>query len=311
MSMTRRPFQLSIITGRANPALARSLASHLNIEPARTTVENFPDGELNVVVNDNIRGHDVYLIQATSPPVANHLLELLLLADACIRAGAARITAVRPYFGYARQDRREKPGEPVGARLLADLLTIRIQRLVVLDLHNPADEGFFTLPVEHLTAVPLLAEQLKSSVTEDSILVAPDLGAVKLVHRYADLLDLPVAYVHKIRHSGKEVSVQRIAGEVKNRLPVLVDDMISTGNTMVSAIETLLDMGCRKPVTIAATHGLLVNQAVQNFAAMPVGKIILTDSISRSGDTDLPFETVSIGPLMAETIDRLHKSLYP
>jgi ribose-phosphate pyrophosphokinase len=300
---------LSLISGRANPALAESIASCLDVGPVRTTIEDFPDGELKVVVHDNIQGHDVFLIQSTRPPVADHLLELMLMSDACKRAGAARITAVIPYFGYARQDRREKSGDPVGARLLADLLNTRIQRMITLDLHNPAIEGFFTIPVEHLTAVPLLAEKLRTSIDEKSILVAPDLGAVKLVHRYADLLDLPVSYVHKIRVSGNKVSVQRIFGEIKNRVPVVVDDMISTAGTMVSAIEALMDRGCRAPVIVAATHGLLVGKAVQHLTALPVGKIILTDSISPNPDEALQADYVSISTLLAETINRLHQSL--
>jgi ribose-phosphate pyrophosphokinase len=300
--------QLSLLNGRANPDLAGSLASRLALEAVRSTVEEFPDGELHVVIDDDIQGHDVFLLQSTAPPAADHLMELLLLADACHRAGAARVTAVMPYFGYARQDRREKAGEAVGARLLADLLNTRIHRIITLDLHNPAIEGFFCIPVEHLTAIPLLVEKLQPSISKDSILVAPDLGAVKRVQRFADRLDLPAAYVHKIRRSGSEVRVKRVIGKVKGRSPVLVDDMISTGGTMLSAIEALLDAGCRSPVTVAATHGMLVDKAVQHFSASVVNKIILTDSIARNEDTNLPVETVSISELLAETIYRLHRS---
>jgi ribose-phosphate pyrophosphokinase len=271
-------------------------------------VADFPDNELNVVVHDNVQGHAVFLIQSTAPPVADHLLELLLLADACKRAGAARITAVIPYFGYARQDRRENSGEPIGASLIADLLSTRMQQIVTLDLHNPAIEGFFTVPVEHLTAVPLLAEKLRPSIDENSILVAPDLGAVKLVQRYADLLDLPVAYIHKIRLSGKEVSVQGVTGEIKDRMPVIVDDMISTGGTMISAVEALLDMGCRTPVTLSATHGVLVSKTTQQLATLPIAKIILTNSLPREKEVALPREYVSISSLLADTIKRLHRT---
>ncbi|MGD8801209.1 MAG: ribose-phosphate pyrophosphokinase [Desulfobacterales bacterium] len=300
--------QLSLLTGRSNPALASSLASELNNDLVQTTVADFPDAELNVVIHDNVQGHDVFLLQSIAPPAANHLLELLMLADACKRAGAERLTAVIPYFGYARQDRREEPGQPVGARLLADLLGVRIQRIVTLDLHNPAVEGFFTIPVEHLTAVELLAEKLRSSIPENSVLVAPDLGAVKLAQRYAALLDLPVAYIHKIRHSCKEVSVQGVTGEIKDRMPVIVDDMISTGGTMISAIEALLEMGCRTPVTLSAAHGLLVSKTAHQLATLPIAKIILTNSLPRANDVALPLEYVSISSLLANTIKRLHRS---
>jgi ribose-phosphate pyrophosphokinase len=300
--------QLSLLTGRSNPALAASLASELNVDLVQTTVEDFPDGELQVVVHQNIQGHDVFLIQSIAPPCpAKYLLELLLIADACKRAGAARITAVIPYLGYARQDRRTKLGQPVGARLLADLIGVRVQRMITLDLHNPAVEGFFTIPVEHLTAVDLLAEKLRASIPENSVLVAPDLGAVKLIQRYADLLNLPVAYIHKIRHSGKEVSVQSVTGEIIDRMPVLIDDMISTGGTMISAVEALLDMNCRTPVTIAATHGLLISKTARQLAFLPLAKIILTNSVSRDDDATLPLEYVSISPLLANKIKRLYR----
>jgi ribose-phosphate pyrophosphokinase len=300
--------KLSLLSGRANPALAESVAAHLGVELGRCTVEDFPDHELRIAVHDEIQGHDVFLIQPTNPPVAKHLLELLLLADACRCSGAARLTAIIPYFGYARQDRRETTGEPVGARLIADLLCTRIAGIVTLDLHNPAIEGFFTIPAEHLSAVPLMAEKLRSEIGEDSILVAPDLGAVKLAQRYAELLDLPVAYIHKVRLSGHEVMVKRVIGNVKNRCPILIDDMISTGGTMVSASEALLDLDCRTPLTVVATHGLLMSKASQKLAALPVAKIILTDSVHGGNDRVLPIEHVSVGPLLADMIKHLYQN---
>ncbi len=300
---------LTVFAGRGNYPLAQAVAARLGITPGRCLLEDFPDGEIQVEIEQDILGHDVYLIQPTSPPVADHLLELLLLADACRRAGAGRLTGVVPYFGYARQDRRAHGGEPVGARLLADLLSSRLQRLITVDLHTPAIEGFFTLPVEHLSAVPLLAEALRSERAADQVIVAPDLGAAKLAQRYAEFLDLPVAYVHKVRHSGREVSVRSVIGEIEGRSPILIDDMISTGRTMISAIEALLAKGCRPDITLAASHALLAGPAVARLRDLPVRKILTTDSVPPPTEV-VPMEMVSLDKLLAETIIRLHGGVH-
>jgi ribose-phosphate pyrophosphokinase len=260
-----------------------------------------------VEIDESLQGHDVYLIQPTSPPAENHLVELLLLSDACKRAGAARLTALVPYFGYARQDRRAHAGESIAARLVADLLCTRLERIVTMDLHNPAIEGFFTVPAENLSAVPLLAEALRPSMSSNNILVAPDLGAVKLAQRYADLLKLPVAYVHKIRLSSKQVSVRNIVGDICGRSPVVVDDMISTGGTMVSAIKALLDKGCLPQITVVASHGLLVGNAAQRLASLPVQNIFVTNSVGQPFEMSLPVQVVNLKHMLADAIKRLHE----
>jgi len=300
--------KLSIVAGRSNPALAEAIALALDVGLTACKLEDFPDGELQVEVHDDVKGHDVYLIQSTSPPVSNNLLELLLLADACHRRGAGRLTALMPYFGYARQDRRVRGTEPVGARLLADLLCTRFGRIVTVDLHNPAIEGFFSTSLEHLSAVSLLADALRESIPGNSIIVAPDLGAVKLAQRYADILGLPVAYVQKVRTSGREVRVHSIVGDVHNRSPIVIDDMISTGGTMISAVEALLDHGALSEVTIAASHALLVEGASRRLASPLLKRLIVTDTISRSDNPSLPIQIVSVGEMLAESVKRLHES---
>lgn len=295
-----------IFTGRANPELAEDVASLLGLPVGECTVEDFPDGECQVEIGEDVKGRDVYLVQPTGPPVAKHLLELLLIADACRRLGSVRLTALLPYFGYARQDRREKGTEPVGARLAADLLGTRFDRVVALDLHNPAVEGFFGIPMEHLTAVPLLAEALRPSLQGNAVLVAPDLGAVRLVQAYADLLQIPVAYVHKERLSGRETSVRHVSGDVRDRPPVIVDDMISTGGTIASAVDALLEKGCTPQVTVVASHGLFVDDAAERFSALPVRSVLVTDSIRRDGPLEMPLETVGLRNLLARAITRLH-----
>ena len=213
---------LTIFAGTANQDLASRTVQNLGIHLGECRIESFPDGELQVELKESVRGHDVYLLQSTSPPADKHLLELALLADACRRAGAGRVTALVPYFGYARQDRCTSPGQALGARVLTDLLqACPVERLVTIDLHTAAIEGFFSIAVEHLSAVPLLAEAARPFVEGPSIVVAPDLGAVKLAKQYAQYLELPLAIVHKIRQSGEAVNVQQVVGDVRDRLSLV------------------------------------------------------------------------------------------
>jgi ribose-phosphate pyrophosphokinase len=302
--------KLVLLSGRANEALASRIGSLMGVEPGERTLEDFPDHELHVELHEEVGGRDVYIVQPTPPPVGSHLLELMLLADGCTRAGAARITGIIPYFGYARQDRRVRSGEPVGARLIADLMSTRLNRVVVMDLHNAAVEGFFSIPVEHLSGVPLLAEAIRPALSGNNLLVAPDLGAVKLAHRYADALNLPVAYIHKERSSGVKVTTRRVIGEAKGKAPVVVDDMISTGGTIRSALETLLDLGCLPDLTVVATHGLFVGNALERLSPMPIHKILVTDSVPQTHGLKGPLDVASIANLLAETIKRLHAAYF-
>jgi ribose-phosphate pyrophosphokinase len=299
---------LLVLAGAANQPLAQAIATSLGVSLGSCDIEPFPDGELRVEIHESVRGHDVYLLQPTAPPVERHLLTLLLLADACRRAGASRVTAVVPYFGYARQDRRAVGREPVAARLVADLMqTSGIDRVVAVDLHSAAIEGFFANPVEHLTAVPILIDSLRSMRDEDGVVVAPDLGAAKLADRYAGELGLPSAVVHKTRLSGETVSVRRITGDVRNRTPLIVDDMISTGGTIEAAARAALENGSRPVVDVVATHGLLVGPAVERLRALPIRHMVVTDTLRQDRAMPMPLEVVSVAPLLADAIDRLHR----
>jgi ribose-phosphate pyrophosphokinase len=299
---------LTILSGSANRSLAEAIAQKLGVRLGQTVVQRFPDGELHVEIQESVRGRDVYVIQPTSPPADAHLMELFLLADACRRAGAAHLTAVIPYFGYARQDRRARGREPVAVRLIADLLrTSGVRRVVAVDLHTSAAEGFFAVPVEHLSAVSLLAEVAKTWLPANAVIVAPDFGAVKLAERYANVLHLPLAIVHKTRISGAEVRAQRVVGEVRGRVPLVVDDMISTGGTIVAAITALLASGClSEGITVIASHGLFVGPAGERFQTVPVQRIAVTDSVEVPPGVPFAFLVVSLAPLLAETITRLH-----
>jgi ribose-phosphate pyrophosphokinase len=300
--------QSRLITGQANLPLAQSIAHHLNVELVGRTIRRFPDGELHVELEEAVRGDEVYVIQPTGPPVDQWIFELVFLADACRRAGAAGVTAVIPYLGYARQDRRATGREAVGARLIADLLAAGgFDRVVAVDLHVVSLEGFFAVPLEHLTAVPALVERVRGRVSSAGVIVAPDLGAAKLAERYAEGLQLPVAIVHKRRISGEQVRVRAIAGDVRDRAPIIVDDMISTGGTIEAAVAALLSAGCRPEFCVVATHGVLVGAALDRLARAGVQSLIVTDSLTIPSAERPPLEVVSVAPLLAEAIDRLQR----
>ena len=296
----------TVIAGSANTPLATSISAALGVKPCDRIVQRFADGELHVDIEESVRGHDVYVIEPTSLPVDEHLIELLFLADACRRAGAARLTAVVPYFGYARQDRRASGREAVGARVVAGLIEAAgFARVVAIDVHTPEIEGFFHTPLEHLSAAKLLAAAVRT--TSDTVIVAPDLGAVKLAERYQALLHLPVVVLHKTRVSGSEVSLRSIIGDVKDRAPLIVDDMITTGATIEAAIKGLLEAGCKPDVSVVATHALFVGPAVARLMALPIRQLIGTNSVGLSPDLPTSFQVVNVAPMIADVIGRLHR----
>jgi ribose-phosphate pyrophosphokinase len=296
-----------IIAGSANRILADLVAERLATRVCHVALERFPDSELHVEIEDSVRASDVYLLQSTGPPVDVHLMELFLLADACRRAGAARLTGVVPYYGYARQDRRAKGREAVAARLIADMLRLAgIGRIVTIDLHSVSLEGFFGIPLEHLSAIELLANAIEELVTAKTVIVAPDLGAVKLAERYGQLLHRPIAVIHKSRLSGVAVEVRGIVGEVHGRAPIIVDDMISTGGTIKAAAEALIAAGCLPEIIVAATHGILVDPAATVLSSLPLKRIVVSDSLPTPELSQLQVQVVSLAPMLAETITRVH-----
>jgi len=299
---------LKILSGTANPLLAEKIAEAVGVRRSQVLLDRFPDSELHVEIQESVRGADVYIVQPTCPPVDEHLLELLFMADACRRAGASYLSAVIPYFGYARQDRRSHGREPLGVRVIADLIASGFQRIIAVDFHSHAVESAFNIPVEHVSAVSLLADTARSSIHGDAVVVSPDLGAVKMAERYAKLLDLPTAIIHKSRISGEEVSVRRIVGDIRNREVLIIDDMISTGGTIEKAIKSLIEAGCSTSgLKVLASHGLLVGPAAQRLGPLPIERMFISDSVPAPDSFPAPLQIVSLAPLLAKTIQRLHR----
>jgi ribose-phosphate pyrophosphokinase len=296
----------TLLAGSSHPMLAADLATELRLSLGATSLSRFPDGELDVDVTAPVRGTDVFILQALHAPVGEHLLELALMADACHRQGARSVTAVLPYLGYARQDRREVGTEPLGARIIAELLAAgRIDRAVCLDLHSRAVEGCFPLPVEHAAVVPMLIDHVRAALLEPAVVVSPDLGAVKRAEAFARPLGLPVAIVHKQRLSGAEVQAHGLVGDVRGRHVVVVDDMISTGGTLVAAVQTVLAAGALSPVTVVASHGLFVGAASQRLSALPLARVVVSDSLPMPQVSGFPLERVRSAPALATVIARL------
>ncbi|GMU59245.1 MAG: ribose-phosphate pyrophosphokinase [Myxococcaceae bacterium] len=295
-----------LLAGTSHPALAADLSAELKRPLGACAVRRFPDGELDIEVPEDVRGAHVVLVQGLHHPTGEHLLELALLTDVVRREGAGSVTAVVPYLGYARQDRRESGKEPLGARVLAELMAAsRLDRVVCLDLHSKAVEGCFERPVLHAAAVPALIEHLRARVPSPAVVVSPDLGAVKRAEAFARPLGLGVAVVHKQRLSGQDVKVERIVGEVEGQHVVVVDDMISTGGTLAAAVQTVLAHGAKTPVTVVASHGLFVGPANERLAALPLARVVVTDSVPAPVSPRFPLEHVRSAPALAAALEPL------
>jgi len=304
----RQPGALKLLSGEANPELARRIGEVLGEPVAAMRITRFADGEYDVKIAESVRGADVFLIQPTCQPVSENLIQLFIILDALRRASAGRITAVVPYYGYARKEKKTQARDPISAKLMADIITLAgANRVIALDLHADAIQGFFDIPVDHLTAEKLLVDYIRKLHLPNAVIVSPDVGGAKRVGDLARLLVLPIAVVYKRRPKDDVVSEQRVVGDVGGMDAVVVDDLISTGGTLVGVSHALRAEGAAS-IRVLATHGVLAGDAVDKLADSPIEEIVITDSIPLPADKHHPkIKILTVAPLLAEAIRRVHE----
>ncbi len=303
------PERIKIFTGNANPDLAREICDFLHMPLGVSSCRTFADGEIYLQIQENVRGTDVFVVQPTCKPVDRNLMELMLLMDALRRASADRITAVLPYYGYARQDRKDKPRVPISAKLVAKVLeTAGADRVLCLDLHAAQIQGFFDIPVDHLFATPVMIEYLKNIQVPGMAVVSPDAGGVERARAFAKRLNVPLAIIDKRREDVNTAEVMHIIGDVAGKDCLMVDDLIDTGGTLVKGAEALIRAGAAS-VMACATHAVLSHPAVERIEGSPLREVVLTNSIPlsevarRSGK----IRTLSVAPLLARAIQSIHE----
>ncbi len=302
--------QLRIFTGNSNPELARDIAAHLDMRVGEALVGTFKNGETRVRLDENVRGRDVFIIQSTSAPVDHSLMELLLMIDAARRASAQKVTAVIPFYGYSKQEKKTTGREPISAKLVANLITTAgANRVVTVDLHAPAIEGFFDIPVDHLRAAPLLVDHFRQEDLSDVVVVSPDPGGVLRANDFRQRIGAPMAIIAKQRPRPDEAEMMDMVGDVQGKTAIIVDDMISTGGTLTEAARMLLDRGARR-VLATATHGLFADGARNVLSGSCIERIVVTDTVRVPADSlDSKIEVVSVASLLGEAIMRIHKNL--
>jgi ribose-phosphate pyrophosphokinase len=300
--------QLKIFSGNANRPLAQRIADYIGVALGDASVSSFPDEETFVKINENIRGRDVFIVQPTCPPANQHIMELLIMIDACRRASAQRITAVVPFFGYARQDRKDQPRVPITAKLVANLITAAgANRVLTLDLHAQQIMGFFDIPVDHLYAAPVMYRYFNKKKLKDLVVVSPDIGGVKMVHAYATLFQAPLAIVNKNRKSATEVEMLSVIGDVDGKNVLLVDDLTETAGTVTRAAEILKKHGAKK-VYASVSHAVLNTAALDRLKASELDELVTTDTVPHSKVSGFKLTELTVAPLLGEAIKRIHDS---
>jgi ribose-phosphate pyrophosphokinase len=297
---------VKIFSGTSNIPLAKSIASSINMELGKCTVSSFPDGETFVKIEENVRGEDVFVVQSSSPPTNHHLMEMFIMMDAVRRASASRITAVLPFYGYARQDRKDQPRVPITAKLVANLLVAAgASRVLTMDLHAQQIQGFFDIPVDHLYAAPVMYEYLKSKKLPDLVVVSPDVGGLKMAHAYSQVLEAGLAIVAKRRKSATDIEAMAVIGEIRGRNVLLVDDLTETAGTLVSAAALLKKKGAKK-IIACVSHALLNDLGVQRLRKSNIDELITTDTVLRPEIAGVKITTLSVAPLLGEAIKRIN-----
>lgn len=308
--MTTRGKNLKVLTGNSNPKLAEKICEVLGTDLVAAEVNSFNDGEIGVEIHQSVRGDHVFVIQPTCPPVNDNLMELLLLIDALKRASVREITAVVPYYGYARQDRKAKPRDPITAKLVSNLISeAGADRMLAIDLHARQIQGFFDIPVDNLVGAPILADYFKEKGLDDMIIVAPDIGGVKRARDFAEKLNTSIAIIDKRRPKANVSEVMNIIGDVKDKNVILVDDMIDTAGTITNAAQALKDKGA-KDIYATCSHPLFSGPAIERLEGSPISELVVTDTIALPEEKQLEKLTVlSVAPLVAEAIERVYDEL--
>ena len=303
---------IKIFAGSSNRTVAQGIAEGLGLPLGNSECKTFSDGEIAVSLNESVRGSECFIVQSTCAPVNDSLMELLIMIDAMKRASAARITAVMPYFGYARQDRKAKPRDPISAKLVADIITTAgADRVLTMDLHANQIQGFFNIPVDHLLGAPLLANHMKDMVgnnQDDYIVVSPDLGSVTRARNFANKIGCGLAIVDKRRQKANVSEVMNIIGDVRDKKVILVDDMIDTAGTLCNAAAALIEKGGAKSVTACATHGVLSGPALERIQNSVISEVVLLDTIPVEGEKLIDkFTVLPVAPAFATAIERIYE----
>ena len=301
--------RLQVFTGNAHPALAEAICAELEVDLGRAVVGTWRNGETRVKLEENVRGSDVFVIQPTSDPVNHHLMELLLMIDALRRASASRITAVIPYYGYAKQEKKTSGREPISVKLVANMIPVAgATRVLPVDLHSPAIEGFFDIPVDHLRATPMLARTFRREVDDQIVIVSPDAGGVARAEDFRVRAGGSLAIISKQHPGADKTETLEMVGDVDGKIAVIIDDMISTGGTLVEAAKLLKERGAAT-IHVVATHGVFAANALDQMEASPIDRVIVTDTIPLPAHGAGRVSVVGVAPLLAEAIMRTHKDL--
>lgn len=300
---------MKVFAGNSNQPLAQAIAEYIGIPLGKSTVSAFPDGETFVKIEENVRGEDAFVVQSTSPPTNHHLMELLIMIDALRRSSASRITAVLPFYGYARQDRKDQPRVPITAKLVANLLAAAgANRILAMDLHAQQIQGFFDIPVDHLYAAPVAYEYLKAKKLENLVVVSPDVGGIKMAHAYAQALNADLAVVAKLRRSPTDVEPMSVIGEINHRTALIVDDLTETAGTLACAAKALKEKGASKILACVSHASIQSAKAAQRLRESAIDELITTDTVLRPIVEGAQVTTLSVASLLGEAIKRIHSN---
>jgi ribose-phosphate pyrophosphokinase len=299
---------VKIFSGTSNQPLSEAICKYVGMAPAKCQVTAFPDGETFVKIEENVRGEDVFIVQSTCPPTNHHLMELFIMIDAVRRASASRITAVLPFYGYARQDRKDQPRVPITAKLVANLLVAAgANRILTMDLHAQQIQGFFDIPVDHLYAAPVMYDYLRKKDLGNLVVVSPDVGGLKMAHAYSQVLGGGLAIVAKRRKSAKDVEAMAVIGDIRGKNALMVDDLTETAGTLTSAAEFLRKKGAKK-ILACVSHAILNDLGVERLRKSNIDELITTDTVQRPSIKGVKITTLSVAGLLGEAIKRIHSN---